>query len=117
MKRILIPSLFRSLNVVGQRTETQEKNHLQTMKKRYKKKMNQKYGDPYRICQNCKGNGYVRIVPYSETQTCKECGGAGHFEHEKITTKHEPDTIPTSYVLKLIKVLEEFIRGKKRTIH
>lgn len=87
------------------------------MKKRYKKKMNIKYGDPYRICNNCKGNGYVRIIPYSETQTCKECGGAGHFEHEKITTKHEPDTISTSYVLKLIKVLEEFIRGKKRTIH
>ncbi len=47
-------------------------------KKRYKKKM--KYGDPYKICANCKGNGFVRIIPYSETQTCKECKGAGHFE-------------------------------------
>jgi DnaJ-class molecular chaperone len=85
-------------------------------KKRYKKKM--KYGDPYKICRNCNGNGYVRIIPYSETQTCKECMGAGHFEQDKTTTKHESDTkISTGYVLKLIKVLEEFIRGKKRTIH
>ena len=77
-----------------------------------------KYGDPYKICRNCNGNGYVRIIPYSETQTCKECMGAGHFEHGKTTTKHEPDTkISTKYVLKLIKILEEFIRGKKRTIH
>ena len=76
-----------------------------------------KFGDPYKICRNCDGNGYVRIIPYSETQTCKECGGAGHFEHEKTTTKQEPDTIETDYVLKLIKILEEFIRGKKRTIH
>ena len=30
-------------------------------------------------CQNCRGNGYVRIIPYSETQTSKECGGAGYF--------------------------------------
>jgi len=85
-------------------------------KKIYKLKM--KYGDPYKICQNCNGNGYVRIIPYSETQTCKECMGAGHFEHDKKTTEHEPDTkISTRYVLKLIRILEEFIRGKKRTIH
>ena len=85
-------------------------------KKRYKKKM--KYGDPYKICRNCSGNGYVRIIPYSETQTCKECMGAGHFEQDKTTTKHEPDTkISTGYVLKLIKILEEFVRGKKTTIH
>jgi DnaJ-class molecular chaperone len=45
--------------------------------------MTQKYGDPYKICNNCKGNGYVRIIPYSETQTCKQCGGAGHFEQAK----------------------------------
>jgi hypothetical protein len=43
--------------------------------------------------------------------------GAGHFEHGKRTTKHEPDVIETDYVLTLIKILEEFIRGKKRTIH
>ena len=30
-------------------------------------------------CQNCRGNGYVRIPSYEETQTCKECGGAGYF--------------------------------------
>ncbi len=86
-------------------------------KKKYKKKMNQKLGDPYKICKNCNGNGYVRIIPYSETQTCKQCKGAGHFEHGKTTTKHEPDTIETDYVLTLIKILEEFIRGQKRTIH
>ena len=87
-------------------------------KKKYKNKMNQKLGEPFDICKNCNGNGYVRIIPYSETQTCKECMGAGHFEQGKTTTKHEPDTkISTGYVLKLIKVLEEFIRGKKRTIH
>ena len=86
-------------------------------KKKYKKNMNQKLGDPYKICRNCDGNGYVRIIPYSETQTCKECKGAGHFEHGKRTTKHEPDVIETDYVLTLIKILEEFIRGKKRTIH
>lgn len=34
----------------------------------------------YDTCQNCKGNGYVRIIPYSETQTCKECSGAGYFK-------------------------------------
>ena len=67
------------------------------------------------------GNGYVRIIPYSETQTCRQCKGAGHFEHDKKTTTHEPkeekDVISTEYVLRLIKVLEEFIRGKKTTIH
>ena len=85
-------------------------------KKIYKLKM--KYGDPYKICQNCKGNGYVRIIPYSETQTCKECGGAGHFENVKRTTDQDPDTkISTGYVLKLIRILEEFISGKKRTLH
>ena len=86
-------------------------------KNKYKKKMNKKLGDPYKICKNCKGNGYVRIIPYSETQTCKQCKGAGHFEHGKTTTKHEPDVIETDYVLSLIKILEEFIRGKKRTVH
>lgn len=30
-------------------------------------------------CQNCRGNGYVRLAQYEETQTCKECGGAGYF--------------------------------------
>jgi len=85
-------------------------------KKIYKLKM--KYGDPYKICQNCNGNGYVRIIPYSETQTCKECGGAGHFENVKRTTDQDPDTkVSTSYVLKLIRILEEFIGGKKPTIH
>ena len=85
-------------------------------KKIYKIKM--KYGDPYKICQNCKGNGYVRIIPYSETQTCKECGGAGHFENVKRTTDQDPDTkVSTKYVLKLIRILEEFISGKKPTIH
>ena len=83
-------------------------------KKRYKKKM--KYGDPYKICNNCSGNGYVRIIPYSETQTCKECGGAGHFKTDKIVTDLEPATVSTAYVLKLIELLKEFIRGKK-TIH
>lgn len=87
------------------------------MKKNIRKN-NMKFGEPYKICQNCKGNGYVRIIPYSETQTCKECGGAGHFENVKRTTDHEPgEKISTAYVLNLIKVLEEFIRGKKRTIH
>lgn len=85
-------------------------------KNKLKKKNMKKYGDPYRICQNCKGNGYVRIIPYSETQTCKECSGAGHFENEKRTTKPEAG-ISTEYVLYLIKVLEEFVRGKKKTIH
>jgi len=85
-------------------------------KKIYKIKM--KYGDPYKICQNCKGNGYVRIIPYSETQTCKECRGAGHFENVKRTTDQDPDTkVSTRYVLKLIRILEEFISGKKRTLH
>jgi DnaJ-class molecular chaperone len=84
-------------------------------KKIYKIKM--KYGDPYKICQNCKGNGYVRIIPYSETQTCKECMGAGHFENEKRTTNQDP-VVDTQYVLKLIKLLEEFVkRGSKTTIH
>ena len=88
-------------------------------KKKYKKKMNQKLGDPYKICRNCKGNGYVRIIPYSETQTCKECKGAGHFENEKIKTitDHEPATIDTQYVLSLIKLLEEFVRRGSKTIH
>lgn len=85
-------------------------------KKIYKNKM--KFGEPYKICKNCNGNGYVRIIPYSETQMCKECNGAGHFENVKRTTDQDPDTkISTKYVLKLIKVLEEFIRGKKPTIH
>ena len=85
-------------------------------KKIYKNKM--KFSEPYKICKNCNGNGYVRIIPYSETQTCKECNGAGHFENVKRTTDQDPDTkISTKYVLKLIKVLEEFIRGKKPTIH
>ena len=85
------------------------------VKKRYKKKM--KYGDPYKICANCKGNGFVRIIPYSETQTCKECNGAGHFETDKIVTNQEPATVSTAYVLKLIDLLKEFISGKKNTIH
>jgi hypothetical protein len=38
-------------------------------KKIYKNKM--KFGEPYKICKNCKGNGYVRIIPYSETQSAK----------------------------------------------
>jgi len=77
--------------------------------------MDIKYGDPYKICKNCKGNGYVRIVPYSETQTCKECGGAGHFERNK---KHRINkgTLSTKEVLSMLKLLEDFIRGK-RTIH
>lgn len=81
--------------------------------------MNQKLGDPYKICRNCKGNGYVRIIPYSETQTCKECKGAGHFENAKIKsiTDHEPATIDTQYVLSLIKLLEEFVRRGSKTIH
>ena len=84
-------------------------------KNNLKKEM--KYGDPYKICRNCNGNGYVRIIPYSETQTCKECMGAGHFEHDKKTTEHEP-VVETQYVLKLIKLLEEFVtRGSKTTIH
>ena len=88
-------------------------------KKKYKKKMNQKLGEPFDICKNCNGNGYVRIIPYSETQTCKECKGAGHFEikKEKTTTKHEPATIDTQYVLNLIKLLEEFVRRGSKTIH
>ena len=88
-------------------------------KKKYKKKMNQKYGDPYKICNNCEGNGYVRIIPYSETQVCKECKGAGHFENKKVktTTEHEPATIDTQYVLNLIKLLEEFVRRGSKTIH
>ena len=86
------------------------------MKKNIRKK-NMKFGDPYKICRNCDGNGYVRIIPYSETQTCKECMGAGHFENEKRTTDQEP-VIDTQYVLKLIKLLEEFVkRGSKTTIH
>ena len=84
-------------------------------KKIYKNKM--KFGEPYKICKNCKGNGYVRIIPYSETQTCKECNGAGHFENEKRTTDQDP-VVETQYVLKLIKLLEEFVkRGSKTTIH
>tara|TARA_Y100001972_G_scaffold35556_1_gene43917 strand:- start:562 stop:834 length:273 start_codon:yes stop_codon:yes gene_type:complete len=88
-------------------------------KKKYKNKMNQKLGDPYKICQNCDGNGYVRIIPYSETQTCKQCKGAGHFENKKVkrTTEHEPATIDTQYVLNLIKLLEEFVRRGSKTIH
>ena len=79
--------------------------------------MDIKYGDPYKICKNCKGNGYVRIVPYSETQTCKQCRGAGHFEQAKRKLKPKiEDTINTDDVLSLIKLLEDFIRGK-RTIH
>lgn len=78
-------------------------------------KMEIKYGDPYKICKNCKGNGYVRLAMYEETQTCKKCGGAGHFERIK---KHKIDkgTLSTKEVLKMLKLLEEFIRGK-RTIH
>lgn len=34
----------------------------------------------YDTCQNCKGNGYVRIPMYEETKTCTECGGAGYFK-------------------------------------
>ena len=34
----------------------------------------------YDTCQNCKGNGYIRIAMYEETQTCTECGGAGYFK-------------------------------------
>ena len=79
--------------------------------------MDIKYGDPYKICKNCKGNGYVRIVPYSETQTCKQCKGEGHFEQAKRKLKPKiEDTINTDDVLSLIKLLEDFIRGK-RTIH
>ena len=77
--------------------------------------MDIKYGDPYKICKNCKGNGYVRIIPYSETQTCKQCGGAGHFERNN---KHRINkgTLSTKEVLSMLKLLEDFIRGK-RTIH
>lgn len=86
-------------------------------KKKYKKNMNIKFGEPYKICKNCKGNGYVRLAMYEETQTCKECGGAGHFENVKRTTDQDP-VVETQYVLKLIKLLEEFVkRGSKTTIH
>ena len=44
----------------------------------------------YDTCQNCKGNGYVRIIPYSETQTCKECGGAGYFKPISINNETGP---------------------------
>ena len=78
--------------------------------------MNQKLGEPFDICKNCNGNGYVRIIPYSETQTCKECNGEGHFKTEKANTSEE--TISTEYVLKLIKILEEYVlRGSNKTIH
>ena len=88
-------------------------------KKRYKMKMNQKLGEPYEICKNCNGNGYVRIIPYSETQTCKECKGEGHFKTNKVktTTEHEPGTIDTQYVLSLIRILEEFVKRGTKTIH
>ena len=75
-----------------------------------------KFSEPYKICRNCNGNGYVRIIPYSETQTCKECKGAGHFENEKTTTNQEP-AIDNEFVFKLLDLIKEFIRGKKRTIH
>jgi len=84
-----------------------------TKKKINKKKM--KFGDPYKICNNCNGNGYVRIIPYSETQTCKQCHGAGHFETEKITTNQEP--VETDLVFELLELIKGFIRGKKTTIH
>ena len=32
-----------------------------------------------KTCQNCRGNGYVRIPQDEETMTCRECGGAGYF--------------------------------------
>ena len=45
-------------------------------------------------CQNCRGNGYVRLAQYEETQTCKECGGAGYFgsiyinKEKRLTDNH-----------------------------
>jgi DnaJ-class molecular chaperone len=86
------------------------------MPKKKINKKNMKFSEPYKICRNCNGNGYVRIIPYSETQTCKECKGAGHFENEKITTNQEP-AIDNEFLFKLLDLIKEFIRGKKRTIH
>lgn len=84
-------------------------------RKKYKRRY-MKHSEPYKICKNCKGNGYVRISMYEETQTCKECKGEGHFKNEKANTTEE--TISTDYVLKLIKILEEYVvRGSNKTIH
>lgn len=31
------------------------------------------------ICENCKGNGFVYVIPYSETKQCSQCKSQGEI--------------------------------------
>ena len=57
----------------------------------------------YKICEPCKGNGYVR-GSMRATGTCIYCNGSGH-------TNHGPRINPDTFI-EIIKWVEDYIDGE-----
>ena len=67
---------------------------------------------PYTICDNCKGNGYIRLKKddiKSATITCAVCGGDGHKKLNKSQKSSNND--PAIETMKLV----DYLNDKKRT--
>ena len=58
----------------------------------------------YKICEPCKGNGYVR-GSMGATGTCIYCNGSGH-------TNHGPRINPDTFI-EIIKWVEDYIDGQQ----
>jgi len=69
-------------------------------------------GSPYTICNNCSGNGYIRLEKNdlkSATITCAVCGGDGHKKTDKSQKSSNND--PAVETMKLV----DYLNDKKRT--
>jgi len=69
-------------------------------------------GFPYTICENCKGNGYIRLKKddlKSVTITCAVCGGDGHKKTDNSQKSSSND--PAIETMKLV----DYLNVKKRT--
>ena len=69
-------------------------------------------GFPYTICENCNGNGYIRLKKddlQSATITCAVCGGDGHKKIDN--TQRSSNNDPAVETMKLV----DYLNVKKRT--
>jgi DnaJ-class molecular chaperone len=69
-------------------------------------------GFPYTICENCNGNGYIRLKKddlKSATITCAVCGGDGHKKTDNSQKSSNND--PAVETMKLV----DYLNVKKRT--
>jgi len=69
-------------------------------------------GFPYTICDNCNGNGYIRLKKNdlkSATITCAVCGGDGHKKTNNDQKSSNND--PAIETMKLV----DYLNVKKRT--